>query len=256
MRRKFVAGNWKMNGALEFCEEFIGTISCEAVGLNTVESVICPPFVYLQKLGDIITDSPISSLGAQNVCAQPNGAYTGEVSASMLQELGCQYIIVGHSERRQMYSETDALICKKIRLVLNMGMRPVICVGETLSEREAGQAESIVTRQLSAVLDSVPVGQLADAVIAYEPVWAIGTGKTATPKEVQQTHALLRRVIENRDATVASKIRIVYGGSVSLANEAELFAEKDVDGGLIGGASLNPNEFLGILKVADQERTC
>lgn len=245
-----------MNGALEFCDEFMGAIFRETVELKTVESVICPPFVYLQKLGKMIAKSAITSLGAQNVCAEPRGAFTGEVSASMLQELGCRYIIVGHSERRQIYSETDSLICEKVRLVVDLGMRPVICVGETLSERQSGQTESVVTKQLRSVLDAVPVEQLVDAVIAYEPVWAIGTGKTATPKEVQQTHAVLRRVVESRDAAVASKMRIVYGGSVSLANAAELFAEKDVDGGLIGGASLNPNEFLEILKVADQEHTC
>ena len=255
MRRKFVAGNWKMNGHFQFCEEFLSSIPKQNI-LENVEGIICPPFIFLQHLNKHIADSALSGLGAQNVCSLPNGAQTGEVSVSMLQEVGCQYIIVGHSERRQYYAETDLLISEKVKMILNTSIKPIICVGETLIERENHLTEDVITRQLTSILESVDVNQLESAVIAYEPVWAIGTGKTATPDDVQLIHQMLRSLIERFNKNVASKIRIIYGGSVNMLNAAKLFAEKDIDGGLIGGASLNPKEFLEILKIAGQESTC
>ncbi len=211
--------------------------------------VVCPPFVYLQEVARLLRDSAFS-LGAQDVCADAQGAFTGEVSAAMLKDVGCEYVIVGHSERRMLYRESDQLVARKFAAALARTLKPILCVGEQLAEREAGRTQDIVARQLDVVLELCGAGALEHAVIAYEPVWAIGTGRNASPEQAQEVHAFIRERIGARDARIAAATRILYGGSVKAGNAAELFAMPDVDGGLIGGASLKADEFLAILAAA------
>lgn len=211
--------------------------------------VVCPPFVYLHDVARQLRDSPVQ-LGAQNVSAEPQGAFTGEVSAAMLKDVGCQYTIVGHSERRLLYRESDSLVARKFAVAQSKGLIPILCVGEQLAEREGNHTQDVVARQLDAVLELSGVQSLAQAVIAYEPVWAIGTGRTATPEQAQEVHAFIRGRIAARDAKIASETRILYGGSCKAGNAPELFAMQDVDGGLIGGASLKAEEFVAILAAA------
>jgi triosephosphate isomerase len=234
MRRPFVAGNWKMHGSRAENAELIEALLLGIPGQTTAEIAVCPPFVYLWEVGRLLKASNVS-LGAQSVCAEPIGAFTGEVSAAMLKDIGCRYVIVGHSERRAIYKEDDALVARKFLAAQGQGMTPILCVGETLDERERGATNDVVSRQLTAVL-----------VVAYEPVWAIGTGKNATPDQAQEVHAHIRSVVEARDAKIAARLRILYGGSVKASNAREIFAMQDVDGGLIGGASLKADEFLKI----------
>ena len=210
------------------------------------ECLVCPPFVYLQEVGRLVRDTPIQ-LAAQDVCAEAQGAFTGEVSAAMLKDVGCGFVIVGHSERRWIYHESDQLVARKFAAAQAKSLVPILCVGEQLAEREAGRTEEVVGRQLDVVLELCGVAALRAAVIAYEPVWAIGTGRSATPEQAQVVHAFIRERIGMRDAKVADATRVLYGGSVKAGNAAELFARPDVDGGLIGGASLNAEEFLAIL---------
>ena len=210
------------------------------------ECLVCPPFVYLQEVGRLVRDTPIQ-LAAQNVCAEAQGAFTGEVSAAMLKDVGCGYVIVGHSERRWIYHESDQLVARKFAAAQAKSLVPILCVGEQLAQREAGRTDEVVGRQLDVVLELCGVAALREAVIAYEPVWAIGTGRSATPEQAQAVHAFIRERIGMRDAKIAEATRILYGGSVKASNAAELFARPDVDGGLIGGASLNAEEFLAIL---------
>ena len=249
MRRAIVAGNWKMHGTRAENARLIEALTAQFPSESRAQCVVCPPFVYVQDVGRLIRDTPIE-LGAQNVCAEAQGAYTGEVSASMLKDVGCTYVIVGHSERRALYGEDDLLVARKFAAVQSKGLIPILCVGEQLSEREAGQTNQVVARQLDAVLELCGAGSLTNAVIAYEPVWAIGTGKVATPEQAQEVHAFIRGRITARDAKIAGEVRILYGGSVKAGNAAELFAMPDVDGGLIGGASLKAEEFLAILTAA------
>jgi len=211
--------------------------------------VVCPPFVYLWEVARLLKASSIG-LGAQSVCAEQVGAFTGESSAAMLKDVGCKYVIVGHSERRAIYKEDDALVARKFLATQSQGLIPILCVGETLEERERSQTMQVVSRQLTAVLDLAGVTALRAAVIAYEPVWAIGTGKNATPEQAQEVHAYIRAAIAARDAKIAADVRILYGGSVKAANARELFAMPDVDGGLVGGASLKADEFLKICAAA------
>ena len=211
--------------------------------------VICPPFVYLYEAWRLLRDSAFS-LGAQDVCAETHGAFTGEISAAMLKDVGCGYVIVGHSERRLLYRENDQLVARKFASAHARGLVPILCVGEQLADREAGRAPEVIARQLDAVLELSGAGALAEGVIAYEPVWAIGTGRNATPDQAQDVHAFIRARIGERDAKIAAATRILYGGSVKAGNAAELFAMPDVDGGLIGGASLKADEFLAILGAA------
>ena len=211
--------------------------------------VVCPPYVYLWEVGRQVKDTPIG-LGAQNVCAEAQGAFTGEVSAAMLKDVGCSYAIVGHSERRLLYREDDTLVARKFVAAQGAGLAPILCVGETLEERERGVTEAVVGRQLDAVLAVAGVAAFARAILAYEPVWAIGTGKNATPEQAQAVHALIRTRIAARDATIADGLRLLYGGSVKAANAAELFDQPDVDGGLVGGASLKADEFVRICAAA------
>jgi len=220
-----------------------------AAGAGTAEVVICPPFVYLPDVGRRLHGNAIM-LGAQDVCAEDIGAHTGEVSAAMLADVGCRFVIVGHSERRALYGEDDALVARKFAAVLRHGLVPILCVGETLQEREQGITNGVVTRQLEAVLGVAGIAAFAAAIVAYEPVWAIGTGRTATAGQAQEVHALIRGRIAEKDATIAASLRVLYGGSVKASNAAELFANPDVDGGLIGGASLKADEFARICAVA------
>lgn len=244
MRQPMVAGNWKMNGSSDSVKELIKGIKAGVSEANA-EVVVCPPFVYISAVAEAITGTAIK-LGAQNMCDQDAGAYTGEVSGPMLKDVGCEYVIIGHSERRAMYGETDEVTAVKYSAVLKNGLKPIFCIGETLEEREQGITEQVVARQLDAILKTAGVASLANAVLAYEPVWAIGTGKTATPEQAQQVHAFIRSKIAKEDAVIAEGLRILYGGSMNPANAAELRSQPDIDGGLIGGASLKADDFLAI----------
>jgi triosephosphate isomerase len=248
MRRKIVAGNWKMHGSraenAALLEAVMGGLNADAVSC-----VVCPPFVYLQEAWRALRGGPVA-LGAQDVCAEAQGAYTGEVSAAMLKDVGCEYVLVGHSERRALYGEDDQLVARKYAAALGKGLIPILCVGEQLAEREAAASTQVVGRQLAAVVNLCGVQALAGGVLAYEPVWAIGTGRTASPEQAQQIHAFLREQVGLQDAKIASELRILYGGSVKASNARELFTMPDVDGGLIGGASLKSDEFLAIVAAA------
>ncbi len=250
MRKSLVAGNWKMNGTLESATALVEGVKAGLGSVGEVDVVVCPPAVYVAPVGGMVKGSAIA-LGAQNVSDQESGAFTGEVSAAMLKDVGCDYVIVGHSERRSLYGESDEFIARKTIAAAAKGLVPILCVGELLEEREAGQTEAVVGRQLDALLESEEGLQaLRSSVIAYEPVWAIGTGKTATPEQAQAVHAFIRGRIAEKDGDLAASIRVLYGGSVKGANAAELFACEDIDGGLIGGASLVADEFLTICRAA------
>ena len=249
MRRPIVVGNWKMHGSRAENARLIEELGAHYPRDPAADCVVCPPLVYLLEIGRLLRDTPIR-LGAQDVCADTQGAFTGEVSAAMLKDVGCEYTIVGHSERRLLYRESDQLVARKFATAHAKGLIPILCVGEQLSERDAGRTAEVVSRQLDAVLELSGVETLGQAVVAYEPVWAIGTGRTATPAQAQEVHAAIRARIGARDAKIAGGTRILYGGSVKASNAAELFSMPDVDGGLIGGASLKADEFLAILKAA------
>ncbi|MEW5771516.1 MAG: triose-phosphate isomerase [Pseudomonadota bacterium] len=246
MRRKLVAGNWKMHGNLAENEALLSGLLAGMADVNAGVAV-CVPFPYLSQVQAKLSGSAIA-WGAQNMSQHAKGAYTGEVSAAMLKDFGCTYVIVGHSERRALYGESDEVVAEKFAAVQAAGMTPILCVGETLGEREDGVTEAVVGRQLDAVIAKCGVAALAKSVVAYEPVWAIGTGKTATPEQAQAVHAFIRAKIRGLDAAVADGLVIQYGGSVKASNAVELFAQPDIDGGLIGGASLNAEEFLAICR--------
>jgi len=245
MRQPLVAGNWKMNGSLDSITALVEGLKAGLGSVTTAEMAVCPPFVYIPTVASLIGDASIS-LGAQDVNDQEAGAHTGEVAPGMLTDVGCKYAIVGHSERRSIYGESDAFTASKFAAARKAGLVPILCVGELLEEREQGITEQVVSRQLDAVIDLEGIGALADAVIAYEPVWAIGTGKTATPDQAQDVHAYIRGKLAALDSAVADKVQILYGGSMNAGNAAELLAMADIDGGLIGGASLKPADFLAI----------
>nr|VFJ90898.1 MAG: triosephosphate isomerase [Candidatus Kentron sp. LFY]VFK14288.1 MAG: triosephosphate isomerase [Candidatus Kentron sp. LFY] len=244
-RRILVAGNWKMNGSIDSAKALVAEIKAGMDKVKNAEVAICPPFIYIPIVQSIIEGTEIA-LGAQNLAKEDPGAFTGEVAAPMLMDIGCKYVIVGHSERRAYYGETDSLVAQKFVRAQKEGLIPIVCVGELLEEREAGKTEQVVARQLDAVIEAAGVPALENSVIAYEPVWAIGTGKTATPDQAQDVHAFIRSRIAEKDLAVAEKVRIQYGGSVNAGNSAELFAMPDIDGGLIGGASLKSADFLTI----------
>jgi triosephosphate isomerase len=246
MRKKLVAGNWKMHGGLA---ENAALRAAIKPALNGIEAAVCVPFPYLAQAQAALAGSSIA-WGAQNVSEHGKGAFTGEVSTSMLLDFGCKYVIVGHSERRSLYGESDELVASKYMAAQAAGLTPILCVGESLDERESGVTEAVVARQLDAVINAAGVGSLAKAVVAYEPVWAIGTGKTATPAQAQAVHAFIRGKIATLDAGIANQLIIQYGGSVKAANAAELMAQPDIDGGLIGGASLVADEFIAICRAA------
>ncbi len=247
MRQKLIIANWKMNGDKTLFNSLLNDFTANISNLKTV--VVCPPFIYIPLVEQRLAGS-IMSLGAQDVSAYSEGAYTGEVAISMLQEFNCSYVIVGHSERRSYHNETDQLVADKFKLVLDSGLTPVLCVGETLEEHNKGQTEAVVLRQLNAVIDTVGIKAFSSAVIAYEPVWAIGTGKTATPEQAQQIHTFIRGKIAEQNEIVAAQLKILYGGSVNSTNAKQLFAMPDIDGGLVGGASLNSKEFSEICNSA------
>jgi triosephosphate isomerase len=249
MRRPLVAGNWKMNGTRAVARSLTHAVAAAFGADSPVDVALCPPSVLLEVVAEQLAGSKVL-LGAQNVSRETAGAYTGEVTAEMLLEAGCRLVLVGHSERRQYYAETDDVVADKAARALQAGLMPVVCFGETLDEREKGATESVVARQLDAVVDNCGVAALVDCVLAYEPVWAIGTGLTATPAEANAVHEFLRRRVAGSDPQVAGGLRILYGGSVKSANASELFAMPDIDGGLIGGASLVAEEFIEICQSA------
>lgn len=245
MRQSLVVGNWKMNGSIAANRSLIDGIKQNIASVKNAEMAVCPPFVYLHQIRELLKDTSIN-WGSQDVSQCDPGAFTGEVAISMLVDFGCKYVIVGHSERRSLYGESDELVAEKFAKVQSAGLIPILCVGELLEEREAGNTEAVVKRQLDAVLNLQGVASLGKSVIAYEPVWAIGTGKTATPQQAQDVHAFIRGQISALDAEVANKVQILYGGSVKGSNAKELFTMSDIDGGLIGGASLKAEDFLAI----------
>ena len=244
--KKLIAGNWKMNGGLAANEALLRALLAQ-VGSPAAEVAVCAPTPYLAQMQSLLHGTAIA-WGAQDVSPHEQGAYTGEVSVAMLRDFGCRFAIVGHSERRQYHGETDALVAAKAQRALAGGVTPIVCVGETLAEREAGQTEAVVKRQLAAVIHTV-AHCTSEIVVAYEPVWAIGTGKTATPEQAQQVHAVLRAQIAAATAH-PERVRILYGGSMNAANAASLLAQPDIDGGLIGGASLKAPDFLQIVAAA------
>lgn len=250
MRRQFVAGNWKMHGNLAGNAALLGDVVA-GVGTAPCDVAVCVPFPYLGQCRQLLEVSNIA-LGAQDCSVHSSGAHTGEVSVAMLQDFGCRYVIVGHSERRADHHESDSLVAAKAERALEVGMTPIVCVGESLAERESGETATVVLRQLQAVTHLLG-GQTAGIVVAYEPVWAIGTGRTATAAQAQEVHALLRAHLR-KVSEAAGEVRILYGGSVKPDNAAELFAQPDIDGGLIGGASLKATDFLAIAGAAHDRR--
>ena len=249
MRRTLVAGNWKLNGSKQNTKELIDGILQGMSAVTNADVAVCPPFVYIPQAAELLASTQVA-WGAQNCSQHNDGAYTGEVAAPMLKEFGCTYVILGHSERRSIYNESNDDIVQKFIAVKSAGLIPILCVGELLTEREGGKTEAVVGEQLDAVLNVTGIEEFENAVIAYEPVWAIGTGVTATPEQAQEVHAFIRQRLAAKNATIAENIQILYGGSVKPDNAAELFAKSDIDGGLIGGASLKADSFLGICTAA------
>jgi triosephosphate isomerase len=256
MRRPLVAANWKMNGSQEFMEDFARSLkNTELASLEAVEVVVFPPAVYMaawQAYSGGIANGSIA-FGVQDIGISPSGAHTGEIAAEMISDLGGEWAIVGHSERRIDQHESDDLVATKAAAALRGGLRPIVCVGETLDERNAGHEVAVVERQLEAVLDRLEASELEQGAIAYEPVWAIGTGQTASPEQAQQMHAFIRDKIAHVDVKVARALRVLYGGSVKPENAAELFGQEDIDGGLVGGAALDAQQFVEIVKAAHQQ---
>ena len=247
MRRKLVAGNWKMFGSLAQNEALLNAVVAGMAQVPGVDCAVCVPFPYLAQAQQILRASQVK-WGAQDVHQSDKGAYTGEVAASMLCDFGCSYVIVGHSERRSLYGENSHLVAEKFAAAQKVGLLPILCVGETLEQRESGATEEVVAEQLDAVVTLLGARSLCNAVLAYEPVWAIGTGKTATPEQAQAVHAFIRQRVAGHDGQIARGLGILYGGSVKASNAGELFAMPDIDGGLIGGASLVAADFLAICK--------
>lgn len=249
MRGYLVAGNWKMNGSNAANTELLDGIIAGAPQSESVELLVCPPFPYLCDVAARLAGTGIA-LGAQNVSQHASGAFTGETAPSMLADVGCKYVIVGHSERRAIMGESSETMAAKFKAVQGAGLIPVLCIGETKEQREADRTEAVVDEQLAAVLHEVGISAFANAVVAYEPVWAIGTGLTATPEQAQDVHRHIREVLTAGDQAIADGVKILYGGSVKGDNAAGLFSNPDIDGGLIGGASLNPADFLAIAAAA------
>lgn len=249
MRTPLVAGNWKMNGTESSVADLVRGISAGAANVSGVEILLCPSFVFLNQVQSLIHDSSIQ-LGAQNLYPATNGAFTGEISGEMLADAGCKYVLVGHSERRALMGDSDGVVAAKFAAAQRAGLTPILCLGETLDERQSGTTMTVIGGQFAAVVESVGIESFANAVIAYEPVWAIGTGETATPDQAQEVHSALRAMAAKRSARIAADLRLLYGGSVKASNAAELFSMADIDGGLIGGASLDAGEFLSICAAA------
>ena len=251
MRKKIIAANWKMNMTAAEAASFMEDLELELKNFDGAEVVIVPPFTVLPRLSEIISEIPGVTLGAQNMWHETSGAFTGEISAGMLREFFTRYVVLGHSERRTIFGETDELVNKKVKAALAASLRPILCVGETLEERDAGRVHEVLSRQLKGSLAGLDADQMLDTVIAYEPVWAIGTGRTATPEQAQEAHAFVRKTIgEIFDPATAAKVRIQYGGSVKPDNAKELLHQPDIDGALVGGASLDARGFAKIVKAA------
>ncbi|KTG16249.1 MULTISPECIES: triose-phosphate isomerase [unclassified Guyparkeria] len=249
MRKPIVVGNWKLNGSSADNESLVLGVLDGMRELAGIDVGVCPPFVYLPQVAKLAEATDLG-LGAQNCSEHDSGAFTGEVAPGMLHDVGARYVIVGHSERRAMYGETDAIVSDKVKAALAAGLTPILCVGETLEERESDETEAVVRQQLAAVVAGNGIEAFKNIVIAYEPVWAIGTGRTASPEQAQEVHAFIRAQLADHDANVAQSVRIQYGGSMKPGNAAELLAQPDIDGGLIGGASLKAEDFLGICRAA------
>ena len=248
-----IAGNWKMNTDLAEAVRLASEVGRAVDGsTESVAVAICPPFISLEAAAEVIRETPVR-LGAQNMHAEESGAFTGEISAPMLASVGCHYVILGHSERRQLFGETDESVNRKVKAALQHGLVPILCVGETLEQREAGDEERVVGEQLRAALDGVQIDDASDLVVAYEPVWAIGTGKTASPEQAQAMHRFVRERLADAAGDTGRAVEILYGGSVKPDNAAELFAQPDIDGGLIGGASLDAESFAAIVDAARQQ---
>lgn len=251
MRRPLVAGNWKMNGDSESTTSLINGIADGRDDVTAAEVLVCPPYILIPRAADALNGRADIVLGAQDLDINQNGAFTGQISAAMLVDAGCEYVIVGHSERRAIYGESDQDVANKFKVAQDGGLIPVLCVGETLEERESGNTESVVARQIQAVIDLVGIDNFDNAVIAYEPVWAIGTGKTATPEMAQEVHKFIRDMLSALNTGVADNLRLLYGGSMNAGNAESLIGMADIDGGLIGGASLQAESFLAICKAAN-----
>ncbi len=249
MRQPIVAGNWKMNGSLQSVRELVAGLKAGMGEVNAAEVAVCAPSIYLAETAALLEGSAIK-LGAQDLSNAASGAYTGEISGSMLNDFGTEYVIVGHSERRHGRGESDELVAEKFKAAQDAGLTPILCIGELLEEREEGVTEAVCARQMNAVINAYGVAALKNSVVAYEPVWAIGTGKTATPDQAQEVHAFVRAHVARQDADVAAGLRIQYGGSMNAGNAAELLSMEDIDGGLIGGASLKAEDFLTICRAA------
>lgn len=251
-RNKLVVGNWKMHGSGASIRELLGGI---VAGLGAVSDdvgvAVCPPFVYLPLVVELCADSRVRP-GAQNLSPEVQGAFTGEVAGNMLADVGAEFVIVGHSERRELFGESDALVAEKFLAVQQNNMVPILCVGESLQQRKEGITDRVVLSQLDAVIERAGIESFGNAVLAYEPIWAIGTGETASPEQAQEVHALIRAHLGNKDKEVAAALQLLYGGSVKSSNAEELFAQPDIDGGLVGGASLEAEQFVAICASADR----
>ncbi len=250
MRTPLVAGNWKLNGSLSSITDLVAGIRERQDQVNNAELAICPPYIYMSHVRDCLDGSTIA-LGAQDCSDQESGAFTGETAAAMIKEFSCTYNIIGHSERRHIYGDTNEKVATKFAHVIKNGMTPILCVGETLEEREQGHTEVVIAKQVNAVLDLFGIKAFANAVIAYEPVWAIGTGQVASPAQAQEVHEEIRLTLDAQNKDIAANIRILYGGSMKPENAKELLQQPDIDGGLIGGAALKPEDFIGIAVAAN-----
>jgi triosephosphate isomerase len=250
MRKPIIAGNWKMNGSRSSIKELLDGVKAGMGDVKSAEVAVCAPAIYLADVSEQLSGSDVA-WGGQNLSTEAKGAFTGEISADMLLDFNSKFVIVGHSERRTLYGETDEVVAEKFEVARKAGLTPILCIGESLEERESGVTNDVCARQINAVIERSGVEALADGVIAYEPIWAIGTGKTATPEMAQETHAAIRKMIADKNADVAAKVRIQYGGSMNAGNAADLLAMEDIDGGLIGGASLNAEDFLAVCKAAN-----
>ena len=253
MRQKLVVGNWKMHGSMAQVRQLLEGVATGSADLKKVEIAVGPTLLHIGLAAEVCAGEAAGhlKLAAQNLFAEPAGAFTGEVSAPMLAEYGVNYVIVGHSERREIFAETDQVVAAKFKATQASGLIPILCVGESLAQRECGTSAEVVLAQLNAVIEAAGIEALQSAVLAYEPIWAIGTGKTASKEHAQEIHRVLREHIAKSDTAVAQVIRILYGGSVSASNATELFSQADIDGGLVGGASLKVEEFVSICKSAD-----
>jgi len=246
-RKLIVAGNWKMNKTVSESLALVEDLKVELAGVKEVDLVVCPPFTALKPVSDAITNTNLK-LGAQNLHWENFGAFTGEICAAMLRDVYCTYVVLGHSERRQFFGETDETVNKRVKAALAARLRPIVCVGETLEERESGRTNKVFDRQLRGGLAGLTNEEINDCIVAYEPVWAIGTGRNATPEQAQETQAFIRSVLAQLFGEIAAKVRIQYGGSVKPANARELMSQPDIDGALVGGASLQARSFIDIVQ--------